>query len=322
MSLNLTAYENAHRSAAIFDCAGWGKIEVAGTDHSPFLHNILSQNMLGMQTGEWRETALLSATSHVLAYLFAVKLEDSILLLAPRQLASRVSSLLDKFLITEDVQIKDAENILNLFEVWGPSADTLIQGGAQGSMLYKPEGLQGPRTLVLAKKTASVFINETLGDKNSREVLRIENGILEFGADFNETIMLSETRLEKKCASETKGCYPGQEVVAKIETYKRLNRSFVRLVIDDEKFGAVAVNNFASETSAQPAQPELPAVGSVIIDQASGAEIGRLTSRAYSPFLNKTAGLGWLKRGFFEQPTEVMIQSESAVPAQTALFEN
>src|SRR5207253_1876682 len=105
------------------------------------------------------------------------------------------------------------------------------------------------------------------------------------------------------------GCYPGQEVVAKIETYKRLNRSYVRLYF-----------NSTSERFARPAD-ELPEVGAAIFDPESGGEIGRLTSRAWSPFYRKTFGLGWLKRGFFDKPVEVAIKSKAGIPAKTALLD-
>ena len=102
-----------------------------------------------------------------------------------------------------------------------------------------------------------------------------------------------------KSASETKGCYPGQEVVAKIETYKRLNRSFVRLT-------------FTTTPT------ELPKMDASICSK-SGEEVGRITSRAYSPSLKKGVGLGWLKRGFFEQPVEVSIKSKTTIPVLISL---
>ncbi len=308
MSIDLRAYEQARSGAVIFDRSACAIIEVSGADHVAFLHNILSQDMLGMRNGEWRETALLSATSHVLAYMFAVKMENSILLLSVPGTAVKICELLEKFLITEDVKIRDAQEDWALFEVWGAQSEKLIRVRLPQTRAYKPEGKTGTRTIILSKTSGRSWEGELQRDNELRETLRIENGILEFGSDFNETIMLSETRLEKKSASETKGCYPGQEVVAKIETYKRLNRSFVRL--------------FFSSVSATQPELNLPAGGTIIVDPASGAEIGRLTSRAYSPFYKKTVGLGWLKRGFFEQPVEVSVKSETTIPAQTTLSKN
>ena len=300
MSFEPSLYEKAKRAVVIFDRSLCAQIEVSGADHVEFLHQILSQDILGMHPGEWKETALLSATSHILAYMFAVRLERSILLISSPGSSEKICLLLEKFHIAEDVQFAAARERWDFLELWGPDAAELIKKYADPqTFFFRPEGPSGQRTLLLSKASKRLFQNERLIENETREIFRIENGILEFGKDFDENIMLSETRLEKKSASETKGCYPGQEVVAKIETYKRLNRSFVRLLF-----------------TATPT--ELPKVGASICNK-SGEEVGRITSRAYSPSLKKGVGLGWLKRGFFEQPVEVSIKSKTTIPVLISL---
>ncbi len=285
-------------------------LSISGADHVSFLHSILSQDIASMQIGDWREAALLSATSHVQSYMTAIKTNASVLLLSIEGQADSLSQKLNRFVITEDVQIKDISADWQLCEVWGPQKENFLKKLSSLPLADNQNFFKGTRFLLQASENLPP--ETTLGLTSSREMLRIENGIIAFGKDFDETIMLSETRLEKIAASETKGCYPGQEVVAKIETYKRLNRSFVQL----------AWGSLLDFSSALKAQPELPAVGAVIINPVSGEEIGRLTSRAYSPFQKKTVGLGWLKRGFFEQPIEVSIKSETAISAKTALLKN
>lgn len=254
-----------------------------------------------MQSGDWREAALLSATSHVLGYMTAIKTDHAILLLTIEKQAEILTQKLSRFIIAEDVRIKDVSGEYQLFEVWGPQKENFLKKLSSQTPIDNQNIFKGGRFLLPASENLA---GETpLGLASSREMLRIENGMLAFGKDFDETIMLSETRLEKIAASETKGCYPGQEVVAKIETYKRLNRSFVRL-------------SFSSEPAAQPDE------GAIIFDEAGREEIGRLTSRVYSPFLKKTVGLGWLKRGFFEQPIKVTVKSKSTVTGLTSLFKN
>lgn len=282
-------YALAHSSGTLIarPCA---LLEISGADHISLLQNILTQDIQAMKPGEWKETALLNATSHVLAYMHAVKTESSILLIAAPGNFQKIKSLLEKFIITEDVSIEDASSLWNYYEAWGqglslPAAD--FKSAAEGAV---------PRTMLLSR--AKISAPE---DEAAREILRIENGFLEYGPDINENIMLSETRREKISASGTKGCYPGQEVVAKIETYKRLNRSFVRIVFEEDI---------------------VPAAGSTIFDAASGEEIGCLTSRTRSPFYQKTLGLGWLRRGFFEKPIKVSVKSETAVSGETAFLDH
>ncbi|HRK61435.1 MAG TPA: glycine cleavage T C-terminal barrel domain-containing protein [Candidatus Omnitrophota bacterium] len=289
---------SADREVIVFSLP-FSVLSVSGQDHISFLHSILSQDIAGMQTGEWRETALLSATSHVMALMTAIKTENSILLLSGAGQAELISKKLARFIITEDVQTQDITTEWQLLEVWGPQRESFLKQLSPAAQIGRQKHLKCTRSLLPAAE--KIPAETVLSSESTREMLRIENGMLAYGKDINEKIMLSETRLEKIAASETKGCYPGQEVVAKIETYQRLNRCFVKLIWDS-----------ASD------KINLPAEGSVILDIENGAEIGCLTSRTYSPFLKKIIGLGWLKRGFFEKPIKVTVKSETNITAETS----
>jgi len=289
---------SADREVIVFSLP-FSVLSVSGQDHISFLHSILSQDIAGMQTGEWRETALLSAASHVMALMTAIKTENSILLLSGSGQAELILKKLARFIITEDVQTKDTTAEWQLLEVWGPQKESFLKKLSPAVQIGRQRHLKCARALLPASEKTP---EETaVGSEAAREMLRIENGMLAYGRDIDETIMLSETRLEKIAASETKGCYPGQEVVAKIETYKRLNRCFVKLSWDSVSDKTI-----------------LPTEGAIILDIESGAEIGCLTSRTYSPFLKKMIGLGWLKRGFFEKPIKVAVKAETNITAETS----
>lgn len=150
--------------------------------------------------------------------------------------------------------------------------------------------------LLIPAKAAPAFTEKLLAvgksqglvpvSEETREILRIEAGILRYGRDFDETVLLPETGLEKIAASATKGCYPGQEVVARIDTYGGLNRKIVKLLVEGKT---------------------IPASGSRI--EADQKEAGKVLSAAWSPALNCPAALGLLTKGFFEQPREFSIQT-------------
>lgn len=289
---------SADRDMIIFS-PSFSVLSVSGQDHISFLHSILSQDIASMQVGEWREAALLSATSHVIALMTAIKTQHSILLLSGAGQADLISRKLDRFIIAEDVQSKEITAEWQLLEVWGPQKENFLKQLPPATQIDRQKYWKCVRALLPASE--KVPVGTAIGSEAAREMLRIENGMLTYDKDIDETIMLSETRLEKIAASETKGCYPGQEVVAKIETYKRLNRCFVKLTWD----------TVSGETN-------LPAEKSIILDIESGVEIGCLTSRTYSPFLKKMIGLGWLKRGFFEKPIKVAVKAETNITAETA----
>ena len=68
-------------------------LSISGADHVSLLHNILSQDIANMQVGDWREAALLSATSHVQAYMTAIKTNSSIFLLSIEEQANLIAEM-------------------------------------------------------------------------------------------------------------------------------------------------------------------------------------------------------------------------------------
>ncbi|MCB9799931.1 MAG: hypothetical protein H6757_04150 [Candidatus Omnitrophica bacterium] len=128
-------------------------------------------------------------------------------------------------------------------------------------------------------KSAAAQLPLEVSSNEVQEILRIENGQLRYGVDITDDMLLPETGLEDLYASETKGCYPGQEVVAKIKTYGRLNRKIVKLIFEGGK---------------------LPLPGEIIF--SGEKEAGRITSACFLPDTkNKGIALGLLKRHFFEE---------------------
>ena len=101
---------------------------------------------------------------------------------------------------------------------------------------------------------------------------------------MDEKVMLPETGLEAVAASETKGCYPGQEVVARIKTYGGLNRKLCGLVFD---------------------KANLPRARDKVLKGKE--EIGFVTSACHSPVLGKGIALAYLQKGHFDSPEEVII---------------
>lgn len=132
--------------------------------------------------------------------------------------------------------------------------------------------------------------------KRLPEPLRIEAGLLRHGVDMDESTILSETGLEQTAVSSTKGCYPGQEVVARIETYKGLNRKIFGFILEGDS---------------------LPKPKSKVI--AADKEIGWITSAAHSKNLGKGIALGYLSKGYWEKGLKVKIDSEgNEIQAETA----
>ena len=116
-------------------------------------------------------------------------------------------------------------------------------------------------------------------DLDTFEVIRIERGVPKFLADMNEDTIPLEAGIEERAISFSKGCYVGQEVIVRV-THRgggRVARRLVRWHADDSA-------------------SVVPMPDSRIF--ASGKDVGRVTSSAFSPSLNKVVGLGYVHRDF------------------------
>ena len=125
-------------------------------------------------------------------------------------------------------------------------------------------------------------------DLDTFEVIRIERGVPKFLSDMNEDTIPLEAGIEDRAISFTKGCYVGQEVIVRVTTRGggRVAKRLVRWHADDS-------------ASIVP-MPE-----SRIF--ASTKDIGRVTSAAFSPSVNKVVGLGYVHRDFVDPGNEITI---------------
>jgi folate-binding protein YgfZ len=118
------------------------------------------------------------------------------------------------------------------------------------------------------------------------EILRIEAGVSRYGVDMDETNVVTEAALDD-AVSYTKGCYVGQEIIARIKYRGHVAKKLSGLAFD------------------QAVKVEVDAA----IKSADGKEVGRITSVTYSPHLGRTIALGYLKYDYLAPDTEVKVIS-------------
>jgi folate-binding protein YgfZ len=121
---------------------------------------------------------------------------------------------------------------------------------------------------------------------------RIEGGRALFGIDFDDTILPAESSQIHRAVSFTKGCYPGQEIVARMHARQQVAKQIVGLKCADDA---------------------LPIAGAMVMDDESNT-IGGITSSTVSPMLSNTAiALALLKRPFTAVGTVVNVPAEGAL---------
>jgi folate-binding protein YgfZ len=125
-------------------------------------------------------------------------------------------------------------------------------------------------------------------DLDTFEVIRIERGVPRFLADMDEDTLPLEAGIEDRAISFTKGCYVGQEIIVRVTTRGggRVAKRLVRWHADDS----------ASVVPLKDARIF-----------ASGKDIGRVTSAAFSPSFGKVVGFGYVHRDFAEAGKDLTI---------------
>jgi folate-binding protein YgfZ len=124
-------------------------------------------------------------------------------------------------------------------------------------------------------------------DRGTWDVLRTEAGLPVYGLDIDETTTMPE--LGEQGISYEKGCYIGQEVVAKVKYIGHVNRRFVGLIISGN---------------------ELPEMKSSI--RKGGREVGYITTSLMSPGLNRPIALGFVSRSAYAPGSEVEVGNATA----------
>ena len=122
--------------------------------------------------------------------------------------------------------------------------------------------------------------------------VRIEAGRPIFGIDFDDTILPAETSQLARAVSFTKGCYLGQEIVARMHARGQVARQLVGIRMEDDA---------------------LPIAGSHVFDD-KGNQVGGITSSTISPVLSNAAiCLGFVKKAFIPAGSELIIPAEGAM---------
>ena len=318
--------ESVRKGVGILDLSYRGKIEVTGKDRASFLHRVLSNDIQSLGIGTGTYATLLMPQGKIIADMNVFVFANKILLETDGGLEKKLIEALQKLHVTEELEIKDVTQDWILLSPQGPKAEALVSALIHGPVMVDEEFshtnftiLDTAATLVRRSVTGEKGFYLVIPKENGEpiakrilevgklygirpvgagayEILRIEAGIPRYGIDMDETVMLPETGLEGIAASETKGCYPGQEVVAKIKTYGGLNRKLSGLIFE---------------------KAALPRTGDKI--SAGREEIGYITSACHSPTLEKGISLAYLKKGYFDYGIEVSIGSAGqSIPAKTA----
>jgi aminomethyltransferase len=279
----MTGYEALHEGAARLDLSSRGKIRVTGEDRARLLHAMLTNDVKGLAPGEGNYHFLLNAQGRIQADLNLWVLDDWILLDCEPGLTSRIYETLDHYIIADDVQLEDVTSKLATVAVEGPQAADV--GEAPGAIRARisATGQPGVWFFVDPERQAELFPGVVAATAEEARVVRVENGVPQYGEDFGDTTLAQETQ-QTRALHFTKGCYLGQEIVERIRSRGQVHRLLVRVAVEGS---------------------EPPATGTAVV--VGEREAGHLTSPVYSPRFASALGLAIVRREFASPGTAVEV---------------
>lgn len=305
-------HEAVRERVGLVDRSYRGKIEATGRDRVAFLHGMLSNDVKGLGPGHGCLAAFLDAHGKIVSLLLVHALPDRILLEMDAALVRPTLEALDRLLISERVELADASAREGILTFAGPAARKTVEellGQAIPDLgLYHHARLAADGVDLRVVRSAesgeeqydiwagaeavpglwerAVAAGVQPVGRDAWNVLRVEGGVVWHGVDVDASTLLLEAPLDQ-AYSLTKGCYVGQEVVARVTYRGHVNRKIVGFVFPDAR---------------------IPAPGAAV--SIGGREVGRITSPVVSPALGRGLALGFLRRDHWEPGTRVEVAGD------------
>jgi len=232
-------YAAARGGVALFDRSALGKVTVTGRDRLSFLQGMLTNDVKALAPGQGAPAAFLDAHGKVMALLVVYAATDQVLIELPAQMTAKTLETLDHFLISEKAYFEAADEAFAILSLQGPGARATLEGltgrpidlapyahveveiaGGPARVINRAEGPGPgfhcwiPAEHAEGARAAMQAAGAVPAGAATLEVLRLEAGQPWYPQDVDASVIFPETRLES-FVSFTKGCYIGQETVAR-----------------------------------------------------------------------------------------------------------
>jgi folate-binding protein YgfZ len=286
---------------------------VSGTEAVQFLNGLVTNDVKALEEGAWMLAAFPNVQGRLIAFARVLRRGDTFLFDTEAATREVVFKALARFTLAGDFRVRDLTGETALLSVQGRRAAVLLgatlgedaaqtERGRIHTAQWDNHSLNVIRATHTGEDGFDLFLGAeqapslwdalvsagalTLGF-NALETLRIEAGLPRFGIDMDESNVVLETG-QDEAVSYTKGCYVGQEIIARIHWRGHVAKRLAGFSFDD----AAQIHQGAK------------------IKAADGKEIGRVTSSAFSPRLNHAVALGYVKYDYLAPGTEVQIISD------------
>jgi folate-binding protein YgfZ len=296
----LSQYDELVVGAGMASLGASTQIELRGADRATFLHNLCTNEIRKLPSGSGCEAFLTNVQGKVLAHAHVWAGSESLIVETVPGLGEKLMRHLDRYLIREQVELIDRSQEWTELLLAGARIGTVLrQLGCElpslSGSLQHCNATIGGRPVSLRRVTITLpecyllsCANEHLGDvqaalksagvvpceRAALEMARVEAGFPWYGVDITEDNLAPEVGRDKQAISYVKGCYLGQETIARIDALGHVNRLLVGVVSEG---------------------PDVPPPGSELL--AGDKVVGQVTSAVFSPRLQTPLALAYVRRG-------------------------
>ncbi len=304
-------YENLRESVGIRDITNYGLLKLTGKDALDFLHRISTNIVNDLEEFQKRSTLFTNEKGRIIDKTQLLKFPDYILLICSKESKEMLFNWINKYIISEDIQVEDISGEKFLFEVIGPQSESyltlicgrcidrlddikIIEMNAGDASFYVirqsrynsynrywmlGEIASAPEVLNYLLSHNNIFDIRMVGEK-AYNIFRVENGTPLAPFEINDKYNPHEAGLLDH-VSFTKGCYIGQEVIARLGTYDKVQRCLRGVIIENGN------------------SPDTP----VKLVSESGKEAGMITSAINSNLFERNLGLAYIRKEFADKGT-------------------
>lgn len=292
-------YTALRTRSAYCDWQHSARIEIVGDDRLKFLHSYCTNEIKSLQPGQGCEAFVPNVQGKVLGFLRVFCENDRLILETAQQQAATLLSHFDRFILRSKVEFQDKSLLSSRLLVAGPEARELLSNHAAEHLPTAVNGHSNirwcgipvwiariqffqPESWLLAVNPADQgALESALAAQGVRRVgaaaqesLRLESGEPLYGPDMSIENLPQELRIDSRAVSFNKGCYLGQETIARIDAMGHVNWLWAGFRFDPDT---------------------VPFSGCPLT--RNDKTVGRVTSVAWSPILAAPLAVGFVRRG-------------------------
>jgi folate-binding protein YgfZ len=307
------AYTAARTTMAWSDLIGCGWLRVTGRDRLDFLQRIATNDFRKLAPGAGLPTVLATATGRMIALLIACATADAIYLRTPPGRAGALAAHLNSLIFWNDeLEVGDLSAETIQIGLFGPEAAKWLADaagvvfddlqpyawhgssiGGTPAMIQRGGALEAPDWIVIAPAKYENELRAILTatapalNEGQAEAIRVEKGIPTWGSELSDQVTPLEAGL-RAAISDNKGCYTGQEVIARQLNYDKVTRRMIGLLL--------------------PANAPIAGLKGAAI--AAGGRGGFVGTAVWSPALERPIALAFVPRDIAESGTKVTIRPD------------